>query len=106
MRKFRPVNREYILARIALVDTCWIWQKQLDYSGYGRIKGNPLGMRAHRVSYQLFKGLIPADLILRHTCKHKACVNPDHLVLGTHKDNAQDRERTRKVGKDFRTYIP
>lgn len=106
MRKFRPVDREYILSRIAIVGTCWIWQKQLDYSGYGRIKGNPFGIRAHRVSYQLFNGPIPEDRIIRHTCRNKSCVNPQHLLLGTHKDNAQDRETTRRIGKDLRSYIP
>ena len=105
MRKFRPVDKDYIHARIKLVNTCWVWQKQLDYQGYGRIKGNPYGIRAHRVSYQLFVGAIPEGLVLRHTCNNKSCVNPEHLILGTHKENAQDREAMRRVGIGFKTYI-
>ena len=45
---------------------------------------------AHRIMYQLTKGPIPNDLEIMHTCDIGNCINPDHLVLGTHIDNMKD----------------
>lgn len=65
--------------------------------------------RAHRIAYRLFKGEIPKDLkkgdslvhrFVCHTCDVEGCCNPDHLWLGTHSDNNQDR-----MAKD-RSYRP
>ena len=46
--------------------------------------------RTNRVSYYLTKGDIPEGMIIMHTCDNPRCVKPDHLKLGTHKDNTQD----------------
>ena len=50
------------------------------------------GRRAHRVSYELFKGPIPAGLHILHRCDTPACVNPAHLRAGTVKENMAERE--------------
>lgn len=85
---------------------CWIWLAATGGNGYGMIyvakaKRN---CYAHRVSFTLFKGEIPNGLIVRHCCDNKLCVNPDHLIVGTHKDNVQDcinrgRRAENKIGR-------
>jgi hypothetical protein len=45
---------------------------------------------AHRIAYKLTKGNIPNNLNVLHTCDNTSCVNPNHLYLGTQKQNAQD----------------
>ena len=47
-------------------------------------------MSAHRYAATQKYGVIPAGMVVRHTCHNPACVNPDHLLLGTHQDNVND----------------
>lgn len=73
---------------------CWLWEKFVAPCGYGRFSPNrATSIGAHRVSYKLFKGEIPEGLLVCHRCDIKICVNPDHLFLGTHKDNCDDMNR-------------
>lgn len=67
---------------------CWLWLGSLT-RGYGSFSFGKQ-MRAPRFSYEEFKGPIPDGHVIRHTCDNKMCVNPDHLVTGTHGDNTQD----------------
>jgi HNH endonuclease len=71
---------------------CWEWTSYSDGGGYGNISRNGKTQKAHRVSYEAFKGPIPPGLVVRHTCDNPCCVNPDHLILGTQKDNMADRD--------------
>jgi len=59
--------------------------------GYAEISHNGKKKRTNRVSYQVFKGEIPENLFVCHTCDNPSCVNPDHLYLGTHQDNVNDK---------------
>lgn len=66
---------------------CWIWTSNKSSSGYGRVS-SPSGMvLAHRLSYELSKGQIPAGLDLDHLCRVRHCINPDHLEPVTRQEN-------------------
>lgn len=89
---------------------CWLWTgavAKCRNGDYGLLTWFGGKMRlAHRVSYELFKGPIN-DLCVLHKCDTPLCVNPDHMFLGTRKDNIDDMlrkgRRTYKSGADART---
>lgn len=76
---------------------CHLWTAATTDFGYGKLSdGKKSWLHAHRVSYQLYKGEVPDDKCVLHTCDNPACVNPEHLYLGSYKDNAADRENRKR----------
>lgn len=77
-------------------DECWNWLASVDRYGYGRFR-YPRGFLASRFSYWLATGINPEDLCVCHSCDNPKCVNPNHLWLGTHRDNMHDAIRKRRL---------
>lgn len=70
---------------------CWNWVGCRDHNGYGRVGGRG-GRYAHRYAWTIFNGVIPDRLQVLHHCDNPPCCNPEHLWLGTHRDNMRDRD--------------
>jgi hypothetical protein len=92
------------VARLLDWDACWLWQAARKRSGkdagYGSFKlGYGFTARAHRVSYALYYGQSPGDLLVCHRCDTPQCVNPLHLFLGTVQDNSDDMVRKGRASK-------
>jgi len=81
-----------LLKKMKINDTtgCWEWQGGKNNIGYGLIRDGDKMRSTHRVSYEMYKGLIPKGMNVCHECDNPICVNPDHLWLGTMKDNIRD----------------
>lgn len=89
-------------------ETCWLWTGMINKSGYGRLSSvNKRYELAHRLSYKIFKGPVSDDLFVCHTCDIPLCINPEHLWIGTHRENVADRidkERDNSKLKSFDVY--
>lgn len=87
----RPlVDRFWEKVDIKSEDECWEWTGRKLDDGYGLINENGIQYRAHRLSYEVNNGMIDDGMVIRHTCNNPKCVNPKHLVQGTHKQNSED----------------
>lgn len=83
-----PANR--LEANSKRVGACLLWTGPKTKDGYGAIGIGRKQYRAHRVAYTLAHGLIGEGLLVCHRCDTPLCIEPDHLFVGTPRDNTRD----------------
>ena len=94
-----PIERFNTKYETDPISGCYNWIASKSNDRYGQFRHNRKTYRAHRWIYEYLNGPIPEGLVVRHQCHNRACVNPEHLLLGTHQDNSDDMVRANRSSK-------
>jgi len=85
----RALNRFF--AKVRADGECQTWTGARQSGGYGALRINGRNVRAHRIAWVLaHRAPVPEGMVIRHRCDNPPCCNPEHLVLGTRRDNVRD----------------
>lgn len=96
--KRMPNPKDRFDNNIIITPSCWLWVGA-KVRGYGAMQINGKKKKAHRFSYEFYVGEIADSMLVCHKCDVPACVNPSHLFLGTHADNAKDKVRKKRQAR-------
>ena len=80
-------------------NNCWECNSHKPSNNYPQFYKNGKVVRLHRHIYEECFGEIPKGLVVRHKCDNTFCINPEHLELGTHKDNVNDKVKRNRQAK-------
>lgn len=99
--------KKRFLVKVRKTDACWVWEGSQASNGYGSFSIKK-SIRAHRLSWMLYRGDIPAGLFVCHKCDNPPCVNPAHLWLGTNQENVIDSVKKGRwlLGRKKSTHCP
>jgi hypothetical protein len=103
-RMTKSVESRLIDRRFIDSNGCWNWLGAKLRGGYGNIHIDDKSCQVHRVSYMKWVGQIPEGMLVCHKCDNPACYNPEHLFLGTYKDNARDKCNKNRQAKGSDIY--
>lgn len=88
--KLIPIEQK-LMKYVVLDNGCWQWTGGKDRDGYGVFGHHRRKqVRAHRASYEFHVGPVSSDVFVCHKCDNPSCINPDHLFLGSPRDNTHD----------------
>jgi hypothetical protein len=103
----RPLRDHYeTVRRFGWAETdsgCWEYLGWLDKDGYGML---PVSLRVSRIVWEYHNDTIPKGWVVRHTCDNPPCVNPDHLLIGTVRDNSRDMVERGRHREQRKTHCP
>lgn len=86
-------------SKVVRKEGCWDWKGSLDKNGYPQLYFGNTKAKGHRVSYEIYNGIIPDGLCVCHSCDNPKCTNPEHLWLGTKQENTEDEVKKGRQSK-------